>query len=119
LYFQPSFGAEPNGGFSMRRSARPEPGSDADRSTAGFRLRHGNMSKATYHRNKNAGRGPKETILGARKIIVTKKDEAEFDRRHAKPSDAEARLLRKMEAKRVAQAKKAAAASVKSRRQSR
>jgi hypothetical protein len=77
------------------------------------------MSKATYHRNKNAGRGPKETVLGARTIIITKKDEAAYDRARANPNSTEARLLQKMEAKRVAQAKKAAAASLARRRKSR
>ena len=59
----------------MHRSARPEPGSDEDRSPAGFRLRHGRMSKSTYHRNKNKGRCPRETVLSARTITITKKDE--------------------------------------------
>jgi hypothetical protein len=93
-------------------SSSIEPGSDADRSTRGFRIRHGNQSKSTYYRNKNAGRGPKETVLGARTIVITKKDEAAYDRARAKPSNAEARLLQKMQAKRIAQARKAAAASL-------
>jgi hypothetical protein len=70
------------------------------------------MSNSTYHRNKNAGRGPKETVLSARKIIITKKDEAAYDRARSNPNNTEARLLQKLQAKRIAQAKKAAAASL-------
>jgi hypothetical protein len=92
-----------------------EPGSAEDRSIGGFCLRHG-FSKPTYHRMKNAGKGPRETFYNRRTIRILPKDEAEFDRRHAKRNNAEARLLWKMEAKRVAQARKAAAAAVKSPR---
>jgi len=99
----------------MHRSARPEPGSDEDRSPAGFRLRHGRMSKSTYHRNKNKGRCPRETVLSARTITITKKDEDAYDRARAKPNSTEQRLLQKLQAKRIAQAKKAAAASLRSK----
>jgi hypothetical protein len=70
------------------------------------------MSKSTYYRLKNAGRGPKETILSARKIVVTAKDEAAYDRARSNPNSTEQRLLQKLQAKRIAQAKKAAAASL-------
>jgi hypothetical protein len=74
------------------------------------------MSKSTYHRAKNAGRGPKETVVSARKIIITKKDEAAYDRARSNPNSTEQRLLQKLQAKRIAQAKKAAAASLQSDR---
>jgi hypothetical protein len=93
-------------------SNRPLPGSLEDRSPAGFCLRHGNMSKSTYFRLKNAGRGPKETVLSARTIIITKKDEDAYDRARSKPNSTERRLLQKLQAKRIAQARKAAAASL-------
>jgi hypothetical protein len=70
------------------------------------------MSKSTYYRDKKEGRGPKETWLGPRTVIITKKDEAAYDRARAKPSNAEQRLLAKMQAKRTATARKAAAASL-------
>jgi hypothetical protein len=96
----------------MPRKTSVIPGSAEDRSPAGFCLRHGNMSNSTYHRNKKAGRGPKETVLSARKIIITRKDEAAYDRARSNPNSTEQRLLQKLQAKRTAQAKKAAAASL-------
>jgi hypothetical protein len=92
-------------------SSAIDPGSLEDRTIAGFRARHG-MSKATYYRMVKDGRGPRMTVYGHRTIRITKKDEAEFDRRQAKSVGTEARLLQKLQAKRTAMAKKAAAASL-------
>ena len=99
----------------MPRKTSVIPGSVEDRSQAGFRLRHGRMSKSTYHRNKNKGRCPRETVLSARTITITKKDEDAYDRARSKPNSTEQRLLQKLQAKRIAQAKKAAAASLRSK----
>lgn len=99
----------------MRTSDRVTPGSLADRSVTGFRLRH-RMSRSKYYSLKNQGRGPKETEFGPKSIIITEKDEADWDRANARPGATEQRLRARVAAKRVAIAKKAAAASAKSER---
>jgi hypothetical protein len=96
-------------------SSAIEPGSTKDRTITGFRARH-TMSKAGYYRLPKKVRAALETVYGPRTIRITKKAEAEFDRRHARPTNTEIRLLAKMQAKRIATAKKAAAASLKSER---
>jgi hypothetical protein len=98
-----------------KRNCIIEPGSAADRSVTGFRLRHGNMSRSDYYRRKKEGRGPRETWYGARTVIITPKDEAEWDRQRARPDATEQRLLAKLQKKRTEKARKAAAASVASR----
>jgi hypothetical protein len=95
----------------MRRPSPYQPGSPQDRTQTGFCIRHG-WSKSKYFREKNAGRGPKETVDGARTIRIMPKDEAAFDRARANPNSTEQRLLQRMQANRIAQAKRAAAASL-------
>ena len=96
----------------MRSTSPIIPGSAEDRSVTGFRLRHGRMSRASYYRAKKEGRGPKETVYGSRTIVILPKDEADWDRARARPDATERRLLAKMQLKRTAKAKKAAAASL-------
>jgi hypothetical protein len=94
-----------------RSASAITPGSPEDRTETGFCIRKG-ISKSTFHRMMNAGRGPRVTAYGPRTLRITKKDEADWDRSRANPGSTEQRLLAKMEAKRTAKAKKAAAASL-------
>jgi hypothetical protein len=98
-----------------RSASAITPGSAEDHSPTGFRLRHW-MSRSKYHRDKKEGRGPKETWYGPRTVIITPEDEAAYDRARANPDATERRLLAKMQAKRIAKAKKAAAVSLASPR---
>jgi hypothetical protein len=97
------------------------PGDPRDRSIHGFRCRHGTrpgrpMSVATYQRIQHAGRGPRETILLPGITIITAPDEARWDEERANPVGAEARLVAKMKAARVAKARKAGRAAAMSPR---
>jgi hypothetical protein len=98
-----------------RRTSSIIPGSFADRRIIDFCVRH-DMSKSGYYRLPKKVRAALETVYGPRTIRILPKAEAEFDRRYAKPTTAAARLLQKMERKRVAQAKKAGAAAIRSPR---
>jgi hypothetical protein len=69
------------------------------------------MSVATYSRLRNAGRGPNETVLTPGMVIITVADEAAWDVARANPVGAEARLVTKMKAARVARAQKAGRAA--------
>ena len=100
----------------MAQDSTPSaPGDPRDRSIFGFRARHGSrrgpMSTATYCRLRNAGRGPKETVLTPGMVIVTVEDETAWDRARSNPTGAEAQLVAKMRAARVARAQKAGQAA--------
>jgi hypothetical protein len=88
-----------------------EPGSAEDRSIEGFCIRH-DLSKSGFYRMPEEVRDKLVTVLGPRTLRITPAAEASFDRAHAKPNSTEQRLLNKLKAKRVAKAKKAAAASL-------
>jgi hypothetical protein len=92
-------------------SSAIEPGSPADRTIAGFCMRHG-MSKSGYYRLPPEVRAAIETVYSARTIRILPKAEAAFDRAHANPTSTEQRLLDRMRARRTAQARRAAAASL-------
>jgi hypothetical protein len=92
-------------------SSTIESGSTEDRTIGGFCMRH-DMSKSGYYRLPKEVRERLETVYGPRTIRITKKAEAEFDRRHAKPNTTEQRFLDRMRARRTAQARRAAAASL-------
>jgi hypothetical protein len=91
------------------------PGNVNDRSVEGFRIRHGGrrgpMSKSKYHRLKNEGRAPRETVIGPNTTLITVADELAWDQERANPTDTEARLIAKVKAMRVKRAKKAAVAA--------
>jgi hypothetical protein len=91
-----------------------------DRSVTGFRIRHGSargpMSRALYYRLKKEGRGPREIRVTPTLIIITPEDEVAWHQQLAHPGDTEARLIAKVDARRLARAKKGAAASAASPR---
>ena len=91
------------------------PGSFEDRSIEGFCLRK-TMSKSGFYRMPEEVRDKLVTVLGPRTLRITPAAGAAFDKAHAKPDSTEQRLLAKLKAKRVAKAKKAAAASLASPR---
>jgi hypothetical protein len=86
------------------------PGSPEDRSIGGFCIRKG-MSKASFYRQPQAVCDALVTVYGPRTLRITEEAEAEWDRARAKPTSTEQRLLKKMQAKRVAQARNAARVS--------
>ena len=69
------------------------------------------MSKATYYRLKNAGLGPRETQIPPHRVIITKADEAAWDRARSHPTGTEAELVARMQAGRVRRARNAARAA--------
>ena len=98
----------------MRRSSIV-PGSPQDRSIKGFCIRHG-ISKAGFYRLPENVRNKLITTYGPKTLRILPKDEAKFDRDHARPGATEARLVARMRARRVAQTQRAAAAAVASPR---
>jgi hypothetical protein len=97
----------------MRRSS-VVPGSPEDRTISGFLIRK-DMSKPAFYRLPKKVRDALITVYGPRTLRISPKAEAKFDRDRARPNSTEQRLLQKMQVKRTAVAKKAAAASVVSR----
>jgi hypothetical protein len=91
-----------------------EPGDPRDRSVLGFRIRHGGsrapMSKTKYFAMRDAGQGPAETIVGGR-ITIEPEAEAEWVRRHTRPTGAAARLAQREAAARSEKARHAAMAA--------
>jgi len=98
---------------------RWQPGDPRDRSILGFRVRNGGprgpMCASTYYKLRNAGRGPRETILGGR-IIISVKDEQAWLEAKANPNETEARLNALAAERRREKARRAAAAALKSPR---
>ena len=86
------------------------PGSQFDRSITGFRMRQG-LSLSTYYRLQRAGRGPRETRISLRQVVISPTAEAAWEASMVKPSGAEARLVSKLKADASAQARKGAAAA--------
>jgi hypothetical protein len=91
-------------------------GNPNDRSITGFRHRHGSergpMSKATYYRLRNAGRGPVETPVSANRVIITVENELKWERSRSNPTGTEAKLVAKAKRARIKRAKKAAQAAL-------
>jgi hypothetical protein len=87
------------------------PGSQFDRSITGFRLRQG-LSRSTYYRLQRAGRGPRETRISLRQVVISPTAEAAWEAAMVKPTGVEAKLVAKMKAAASAQAKKGARAAV-------
>jgi hypothetical protein len=89
---------------------KPERGSPFDRSITGFRLRQG-LSRSTYYRLQAAGRGPAETRISLRKVVISPSAEKAWELAMANPTGSEARLVAKMKQAASAQARKGAAAA--------
>ena len=87
------------------------PGSPFDRSIEGFRLRQG-LSRSTYYRLQAAGRGPAETRISIRKVVITPSAEKAWELAMANPTGTEAKLVARMKAAAQRQAKIGGAAAL-------
>jgi hypothetical protein len=87
------------------------PGGQFDRSIDGFRLRQG-LSRSTYYRLQASGRGPVETRISVRKIIITAAAERAWEQARTNPTGTEAQLVAKMKAAASARGTKAGVAAL-------
>jgi hypothetical protein len=88
----------------------PNPGNPFDRSITGFRLRQG-LSRSTYYRLQAAGRGPAESRISLRKVVITPSAERAWEEARSNPTGTEKKLVAAMKAAASAQARKGAAAA--------
>ena len=86
-----------------RRRSSVIPGSPQDLTIKGFCIRHG-MSKPSFYRLPESVRNKLITAYGPKTLRILPKDEAKFDRDHARPGATEQRLIARMRETRGADA---------------